>query len=210
MAGWLRTRKRLGLYEAGAILEELDRLERFDSDWYREQARIQFRLLDAIPGADRVFRRYFDLATFSSAGRPTPEFIRSLIDELIARGESPDWIRRTPLAVALDRLELIRDQAGGRSLDAPRQETEPSPEDRLELELRRRGKGSPIAATLVGYMKGKECALPSDVGDEVHDDRDASDKTIRGNLNRVNEVAEELGLSLRYRLKGGRVWKERG
>ena len=82
---------------------------------------------------------------------------------------------------------------------------DPPTEADLALELRSRG--ATTAAALVELMKGRDQAEALEVGERVHDDGGASDKTIRGNCNRVNAVAEELGCELRYRLAGGLVWK---
>ncbi|WP_169979473.1 hypothetical protein [Tautonia rosea] len=82
----------------------------------------------------------------------------------------------------------------------------PPDEDDLENDLRRDGK--PTQAALVAFMRGRDTADLSDVGHAVHGDSEATDKCISVNIGRVNRASEALGCSVRYRLSGGRIWKE--
>jgi hypothetical protein len=132
------------------------------------------------------------------------EIAASIREGLEYAFETLDAPYRLDLTEILESVEV--DPSAGSPPEALVTKTEPSSEALLEKELRRDGK--PTQAALVDFMRGKESALPSDVGYVVHDDHNASDKTIRGNLDRVNRVAESLGIALRYRLKGGKVWKD--
>jgi hypothetical protein len=66
-----------------------------------------------------------------------------------------------------------------------------------------------IAALLVESMIGKDHASALDIAESVHDDPLASAKTLRSNCRRVNEVAEELSIPLRYTLRGELIRKTR-
>jgi hypothetical protein len=81
----------------------------------------------------------------------------------------------------------------------------PPTEEALALELRRVCK--PTEAALVEFMTNRKNATTLEVGQSVHDDETASDKTIRSNCNRTNEDAERLGSPYRYRLSAGVVFK---
>jgi hypothetical protein len=63
-------------------------------------------------------------------------------------------------------------------------------------------------ARLVEYMADKDYARCLDVADIVHDDRDASEQTIRMNARRTNEALINLGLPLSFSVRGGYVHKE--
>ncbi len=98
--------------------------------------------------------------------------------------------------------ELIRLQREAIASPGDLAETERS----LVAELRKQGK--PNQAALVELLIGRSSASIQEVADKVHGDQDASDRAIRVNCRRVNEVAEALGLAPRYGCRAGTVFKD--
>lgn len=92
------------------------------------------------------------------------------------------------------------DQRGGPAIDADEEERS------LALELRRRRMRVP--AQLVDHMIGRESCPGIDIAAEVHDNPDATGKTLHANCRKVNEVAEELALRIRYNYRSEYLFKE--
>jgi hypothetical protein len=76
----------------------------------------------------------------------------------------------------------------------------------LAAELRRQGKAIPAA--LVECMISRESATAEEIAEKVHGDPLISEDAIGTNCRRTSGAAEPLGSPLRYRYRGGHVFKE--
>lgn len=83
-----------------------------------------------------------------------------------------------------------------------------APERELAAELRRRRAAT--AAALVDLLVGRERAHFDDVADRLYGTREVTERRIRSRCRQANAVAARLTCPVRYWLRSGWLWAERG
>ncbi|WP_435009925.1 hypothetical protein P12x_001138 [Tundrisphaera lichenicola] len=84
----------------------------------------------------------------------------------------------------------------------------PPPAELAEL-LRKQRPKAVIQIRFLEFMAEREWALVIDIAHDVHGDKETSDQAVRANVSKINRFLEGEGFDTRFRVGGGRVYREK-